>query len=312
MGRRLVSIAVLTAVLSAVATMMTAGGALADPKTTTFTIQLSGAAEVCPTAPGACGNPGIGTATIEIDSNARTHDLADRLEDPRRPFRGPQPRPPVHQHRGMEPLVIQPQPTGDLPGDIPPQGTDGLPVRQALQHHHRAITSAGTMAAHHHGGSDRQTAQAGTAGADDRRGRRTPTPLEPDAGTSSPRPTRHRMGGVWAVCRAVCPWVPTSANYRIDNRQQDRPNHAASAHSCPRPIRHAPNTDHDQPQIAPPTGGLPPPTRALRIRATCAHRMATVACCAGAPEGPIPRPPRRRPRERNDLKTLGLGPRAAV
>jgi CHRD domain len=72
MARRLVSIAVLTVVLSAVATVMTAGGALADAKTATFTIQLSGAAEVCPTAPGTCGGPGTGTATITIDRNART------------------------------------------------------------------------------------------------------------------------------------------------------------------------------------------------------------------------------------------------
>jgi hypothetical protein len=40
----------------------------------------------------------------------------------------------------MEPLVVQPQPPRDLPGDIAPQRADGLPVRQALQglqHHHR-------------------------------------------------------------------------------------------------------------------------------------------------------------------------------
>jgi hypothetical protein len=72
MGRRLVTIAVMTVALSAVAAVMTASGALADPKTATFTIQLSGAAEVCPTAPGTCGGPGTGTATIEIDRNART------------------------------------------------------------------------------------------------------------------------------------------------------------------------------------------------------------------------------------------------
>ena len=71
MGRRLV-IAVMTMALSAVGTVMAAGGALADPKTATFTIQLSGAAEVCPTAPGTCGGPGTGTATITIDRNART------------------------------------------------------------------------------------------------------------------------------------------------------------------------------------------------------------------------------------------------
>src|SRR5215204_2216883 len=72
MGRRLVSIAVLTIVLSAVGAVMAASGALADEKTATFTIQLSGAAEVCPTAPGTCGGPGTGTATITIDRNART------------------------------------------------------------------------------------------------------------------------------------------------------------------------------------------------------------------------------------------------
>jgi CHRD domain len=72
MGRRLVSIAVLTLVLSAVGAVMAASGALADEKTATFTIQLSGAAEVCPTAPGTCGGPGTGTATITIDRNART------------------------------------------------------------------------------------------------------------------------------------------------------------------------------------------------------------------------------------------------
>jgi hypothetical protein len=72
MGRRLVTIAVITVALSAVAAVMAAGGAPADPKMATFTIQLSGAAEVCPTAPGTCGGPGTGTATIEIDRNART------------------------------------------------------------------------------------------------------------------------------------------------------------------------------------------------------------------------------------------------
>ena len=72
MGRRFIGIAVLTLVLFAVGAVMTASGALADPKTASFTIQLSGAAEVCPTAPGTCGGPGTGTATITIDRNART------------------------------------------------------------------------------------------------------------------------------------------------------------------------------------------------------------------------------------------------
>lgn len=53
-------------------TLLAPSGALADEKTATFTIQLSGAAEVCPTAPGTCGGPGTGAATITIDRNART------------------------------------------------------------------------------------------------------------------------------------------------------------------------------------------------------------------------------------------------
>jgi hypothetical protein len=72
MGRRLVTVAVMTVALSAVGVVMAASGAPADPKTATFTIQLSGAAEVCPTAPGTCGGPGTGTATITIDRNARS------------------------------------------------------------------------------------------------------------------------------------------------------------------------------------------------------------------------------------------------
>jgi CHRD domain len=72
MPRRLATIAVLTVVLTAVGAVMTASGALADTKTATFTIQLSGAEEVCPTAPGTCGGPATGTATITIDRNART------------------------------------------------------------------------------------------------------------------------------------------------------------------------------------------------------------------------------------------------
>jgi len=71
----------MTVALSAVAAVMTATGALADPKTATFTIQLSGAAEVCPTAPGTCGGPGTGTATIEIDRNARTLCYAISTQD---------------------------------------------------------------------------------------------------------------------------------------------------------------------------------------------------------------------------------------
>jgi hypothetical protein len=68
------------------------------------------------------------------------HDLTDRLEDPPGPRRRADAVAPVHQHRGMQPHVVQPQPAGDLPGDIAPQRADRLPVRQALQglqHHHR-------------------------------------------------------------------------------------------------------------------------------------------------------------------------------
>jgi hypothetical protein len=72
MPRRLLTIAVMTVALTALAGAMATSSALADQKTATFTIQLSGAAEVCPTAPGTCGGPGTGTATITIDRNART------------------------------------------------------------------------------------------------------------------------------------------------------------------------------------------------------------------------------------------------
>jgi hypothetical protein len=71
MTKRLLKTAALTIMMAAVAAVG-ASSALADEKTATFTIQLSGAAEVCPTAPGTCGGPGTGTATIMIDRNART------------------------------------------------------------------------------------------------------------------------------------------------------------------------------------------------------------------------------------------------
>jgi hypothetical protein len=61
------------------------------------------------------------------------HDLADSIQDPPRPRRAADAVAPVHQHRGMEALVVQPQPTGDLPGDVAAQRGDRLPVRQTLQ-----------------------------------------------------------------------------------------------------------------------------------------------------------------------------------
>jgi hypothetical protein len=71
MPKRLLKTAALAVMMAAVAGVGPSG-ARADEKTATFTIQLSGAAEVCPTAPGTCGGPGTGTATITIDRNART------------------------------------------------------------------------------------------------------------------------------------------------------------------------------------------------------------------------------------------------
>jgi hypothetical protein len=70
--RKLLLKTVALAVMMAAVAAVGASSALADEKTATFTIQLSGAAEVCPTAPGTCGGPGTGTATITIDRNART------------------------------------------------------------------------------------------------------------------------------------------------------------------------------------------------------------------------------------------------
>jgi hypothetical protein len=72
---RLQKRAFMTAAVTVIVTALTAlapSGALADQKTGTFTVQLSGAAEVCPDAPATCGGPGTGTATITIDRNART------------------------------------------------------------------------------------------------------------------------------------------------------------------------------------------------------------------------------------------------
>jgi hypothetical protein len=72
---RLQKRAFMTAAVTVIVTALTAlapSGALADQKTATFTVQLSGAAEVCPSAPATCGGPGTGTATITIDRNART------------------------------------------------------------------------------------------------------------------------------------------------------------------------------------------------------------------------------------------------
>jgi hypothetical protein len=68
------------------------------------------------------------------------HHLADGVEDPPWPGRGADAAAPIHQHGGVETLIVKAQPTGDLPGDVAPQRADGLPVRQALQglqHHHR-------------------------------------------------------------------------------------------------------------------------------------------------------------------------------
>jgi CHRD domain len=71
MSKRLLKTAAL-AVMTAAVAAIGPSGALADEKTATFTIQLSGAAEVCPIASGTCGGPGTGTATITVDRNART------------------------------------------------------------------------------------------------------------------------------------------------------------------------------------------------------------------------------------------------
>jgi hypothetical protein len=78
--------------------------------------------------------------TPPLEHPGLLHDLTDRLEDPPGPRRRADAVAPVHQHRGVKPLVVQPQPAGHLPGDVAPQRADRLPVAQALQglqHHHR-------------------------------------------------------------------------------------------------------------------------------------------------------------------------------
>jgi hypothetical protein len=139
------------------------------------------------------------------------HHLADRLEEPPRPSRGLQPRPPVHQHGGVEPLVVQAQPAGDLPGDIAPQRADRLPVRQALQrlqHHH---------CGDHLGGHRRMPATLA-----DQVGEQVcweqlvtmvgkkgiPTRQGSGDGTRSPHPAGHRRRGVGSTCRQSAPSRP--------------------------------------------------------------------------------------------------------
>jgi hypothetical protein len=64
----------------------------------------------------------------------------DRGNDPLGTVGGPQPAAPQGQHRRMEALVGQGQPTGDLPGDVLAQLLCRLAVRQplqGLQHHDR-------------------------------------------------------------------------------------------------------------------------------------------------------------------------------
>src|SRR5215211_450940 len=72
MGRRRVTIAVLTAALSAVAAVMTASGALTDPQDRDLHHPAIQGPPGSARPPRNLGGPGTGTATIEIDRNART------------------------------------------------------------------------------------------------------------------------------------------------------------------------------------------------------------------------------------------------
>ena len=151
------------------------------------------------------------------------HDLADRLQDPPRPIRGPQTVAPGHQHRGMEALIVKAQPTGDLPGDVTPQRADRFSVRQALQ-----------RLQHHHGG--------------DHLGRHRPVPATPAGQVGEQlgweqlltvvgqqgvhRPVSDQVAAPgrcvqlvigawrWGTCPGVCPAQSSSANYRIDTANE--------------------------------------------------------------------------------------------
>ena len=74
MGRRRVTLAVLTAALSAVAAVMTASGALTDPQDRDLHHPAIQGPPGSARPPRNLGGPGTGTgtATIEIDRNART------------------------------------------------------------------------------------------------------------------------------------------------------------------------------------------------------------------------------------------------
>jgi hypothetical protein len=160
------------------------------------------------------------------------HDLTDRLQDPPRPIRAAQPRPPVHQHRGWNPSSSSRSPQATFQAisrrsaliasrsDRPSRACSTITV---------AITCAGTDGCRHPGGRYRQTAQAGTGAGGGRLGRRTPTRRGSGGGTRSPRPAGHRVGDWQGSCRAVCPLAAPSANDRIGTA--NRPNHAHSAAS---------------------------------------------------------------------------------
>jgi len=138
----------------------------------------------------------------------RLDHLADGVEAPPRPPRGPQPRPPVHQHRGVEALIIQAQPAGDLPGDIAPQRACGLPSLRPSK-----ARSTITVA----------TTSAGTEG--------WPPPCRATSANSSGGNSRWRWSAAcWAHTRSL-PSLSQQREPPDRHNQRDRPNHAPSAGS---------------------------------------------------------------------------------
>jgi hypothetical protein len=150
----------------------------------------------------------------------RLHHLADRVEDPPWPVRSADAVAPVHQHRWVEPLIVKAQPARHLPGDVPLQRTDRLPVAQALQRlqHHDAGN---------HLGGHRRVAPTLAGQIRERLGpkqlvavvgeKRIHRPVGDQVAAPGGR-VHLVIGGMacWAHAPAVCLRPAPSANHRID------------------------------------------------------------------------------------------------
>jgi hypothetical protein len=193
------------------------------------------------------------------------HHLADGVKDPPWPGRAADAVAPGHQHGGVEALVVQPQPAGDLPGDVAPQRVDGLPVAQALQ---------GLQ--HHHGGDDlgghRRVAAAVPDDIGEQLRREQLVTVVGKEGVhrpvgdqvAAPGGRVHLGVGAWRaglMSPAVCPLSAPSANYRTDPAGQIDRNDRTT------PLQQAPSRNPPAESTGPRLGaGFPGAAREARGR----------------------------------------------